>query len=98
MKKAEMTAAKKRSRLGAYNRKDIIFYAALMAFPVVQFLIFYIVVNANSLLLTFRSYDTLTGEVFQNDTLHVTGGTIPEIKVPQVRTDVAFKLEKGARQ
>ena len=63
MKKAEMTAAKKRSRLGAYNRKDIIFYAALMAFPVVQFLIFYIVVNANSLLLTFRSYDTLTGEV-----------------------------------
>lgn len=43
-------------------------------------------------------FDTLTGELFQNDTLHVTGGTIPEIKVPQVRTDVAFKLEKGARQ
>lgn len=55
--------SKKRSKLGAYNRRDILFYIALMAFPVLQFTVFYIVVNANSILLTFRSYDTMTGTV-----------------------------------
>lgn len=55
--------SKNRSKLGAYNRRDILFYIALMAFPVLQFTVFYIVVNANSILLTFRSYDTMTGTV-----------------------------------
>lgn len=55
--------SKKRSKLGAYNRRDILFYIALMAFPVLQFTVFYVVVNTNSILLTFKSYDTLTGTV-----------------------------------
>ncbi len=55
-----MTKKKKRSALGAYNVRDIAFYCALMAFPVLQFVIFYIVVNFNSLLLVFQDYDLVT--------------------------------------
>ena len=56
-----MKKIKKKGGVGAYNRRDILFYIGLMAFPVLQFVIFYIVVNANSLSLTFKQYDTLSG-------------------------------------
>lgn len=56
-----MKKVKKKGGVGAYNRRDILFYIGLMAFPVLQFVIFYIVVNANSLSLVFRQYDTLSG-------------------------------------
>ncbi len=55
-----MTKKKKRSALGAYNKRDILFYIGLMAFPVLQFVIFYIVVNFNSILLIFQDYDLVT--------------------------------------
>lgn len=42
--------------------KNMVFYVLMMAFPVLQFLVFYIGVNFNSVLLAFRSYDTLSGE------------------------------------
>ena len=54
---------KKKTKLGAYNRKDILFYSLLMAYPVLQFAVFYVAVNANSILLTFQRYDTMTGAV-----------------------------------
>jgi len=49
-------AQRKPSRMNE-KTKRLVFYILLMAYPVVQFLIFYIVVNANSLLLAFESYD-----------------------------------------
>lgn len=45
-----------------WDKRDLIFYIALMAFPVLQFVIFYIVVNINSLALAFQKYDVLTNE------------------------------------
>ena len=49
-------------RIGQRKRNDIIFYCLMLAFPVVQFCIFYIGVNFNSILLTFRKYDFVTGQ------------------------------------
>lgn len=45
------------------KKKDVIFYAILAAFPVAQFVIFYIVVNFNSIILSFQSIDATTGQV-----------------------------------
>lgn len=56
-----MKRSKRRSKLGIYNKKDIIFYVALIALPVLQFVIFYIFVNANSFALAFKEYDTASG-------------------------------------
>ncbi len=39
------------------NRKDLLFVVLMILFPTIQFLIFYIGTNANSLLLAFRTYD-----------------------------------------
>jgi ABC-type sugar transport system permease subunit len=41
---------------------ELIFYVCLIILPLAQFCIFYIGVNFNSILLSFKSYDTLTGE------------------------------------
>lgn len=56
-----MKRSRRKSKLGIYNKKDVLFYIALMAFPVLQFVIFYIVVNANSFALAFKEYDTMSG-------------------------------------
>ena len=45
------------------KKKDIIFYTVLAAFPVLQFVLFYIVVNFNSILLSFQQIDNTTGSV-----------------------------------
>lgn len=39
----------------------MLFYICLMAFPVAQFIVMYLCVNFNSILLSFRNYDTKTG-------------------------------------
>ena len=39
------------------RKKDFLFVCGLIALPLLQFLIFYIVVNINSILLAFKSYD-----------------------------------------
>ena len=49
------------------NQKKMIFYVLMMAYPVIQFCIFYIGVNLNSILLAFKEYeygltqDSITG-------------------------------------
>lgn len=43
------------------NRRDLIFYILFIAFPVLQFCIFYIYVNINSIILAFKTYSTLDG-------------------------------------
>lgn len=42
---------------------DIIFYALLIAWPILHFSIFYIGVNFNAIMLCFQKYDTVTGEL-----------------------------------
>lgn len=43
------------------KRGNLIFYICCLAFPVAQFLIFYVGINFNSLLLTFQKVDVTTG-------------------------------------
>lgn len=53
-----MTAYKKAKKL---KKEDRLFYILMMAYPVVQFCIFYIVVNFQSILLAFQKIDILEG-------------------------------------
>jgi ABC-type sugar transport system permease subunit len=55
------------------SKKDKIFFYALIILPLVQFLVFYVYVNFNSILLSFQKYDSssagfifLTDNVFKN--------------------------------
>ena len=57
-----MNGNQKKSGMQSRKRRDIIFYSLLMAFPVLQFLIFYLAVNVNSFTLAFRVYDKSVGE------------------------------------
>ncbi len=52
----------KLSNVSKKKMNSYIFYSVLLAFPVIQFCIFYIGVNFNSILLAFRKYDTASGE------------------------------------
>ncbi len=55
---------KKRGSISAKKKKDLIFYILFMAYPVIQFVIFYIFVNINSFLLAFKTYNYgLDGEI-----------------------------------
>ncbi len=40
----------------------IVFYCLIIAFPVLQFCVFYIGVNFNSVILSFKDYDAISGE------------------------------------
>ncbi len=53
---------KGRGALRRKRRNDLIFYGAMLAFPLIQFAIFYIAVNVNSLVMAFERYDYSTGE------------------------------------
>lgn len=53
-----------------WKDKDLLFYSLLMAFPLVQFLIFYIGVNFNSILMAFQRID------IQKDTVEWTVSNI----------------------
>lgn len=44
------------------RRKDFIFYMCLLIIPLVQFCLFYIGVNFNSILLAFQTFERTTGE------------------------------------
>lgn len=43
---------------------DLLFYVLLLVFPIAQFVIFYIVVNFNSLLLSFQAYNAETSRYY----------------------------------
>ncbi len=46
------------------NRRDLLFVFCLIAFPALQFIIFYIITNINSFVLAFQSYNATTGFQF----------------------------------
>ena len=58
-----MQKANKKRRFGKEQR-EFIFYLCLVALPLAQFCIFYIGVNFNSILLTFRNYSFDEGYSF----------------------------------
>ena len=51
----------RRKTMASAARGDLIFYCLMSLFPVAQFCVFYIGVNFNSFLLSFKNYDMLTG-------------------------------------
>ena len=51
----------KRKRQLKKRHKDMIFVACLVAFPLLQYFVFYIMVNFNSILLAFQAYDPGVG-------------------------------------
>ena len=53
---------KKKTGLGQRNRNRMIFYIIGVSLPVLQFCIFYIGVNFNSILLSFQDFDLSTGK------------------------------------
>ena len=57
-----MIKEKKPSSLKTAKRKDLIFYIIMMAFPVLQFLVMYIYVNINSILLSFQDFNRDTNQ------------------------------------
>ncbi len=62
-------------RVSTEKRKDLIFYICFMAIPVIQFVLFYIIVNFQSILLAFRTSDQLnsTGTIWNGlDTIKET--------------------------
>lgn len=48
------------------KRSEKLFLAAIFAFPIAQFIIFYICVNVNSILLAFKTYDSENAAYFWN--------------------------------
>jgi ABC-type sugar transport system permease subunit len=48
--------------MGKRSRRKLLFYVCVLALPVLQFCVFYIGVNVNSMLLAFKSYDYYTGQ------------------------------------
>ena len=55
----------RRTRAGSVMKrrtKQTIFYWSILALPLLQFGIFYVGVNFNSLLLAFRQFDVMTNE------------------------------------
>ncbi|MBR2988950.1 MAG: sugar ABC transporter permease [Clostridia bacterium] len=56
---------KQQRRVLKGKHKDLIFYCLMIAYPILQFCIFYIGVNANSFLLAFQRIDPKTGLTVQ---------------------------------
>ena len=50
------TKKKSSSKLGIYNPKEILFYSIFIAIPVIHFLVFYVYINFNSIVLAFQKY------------------------------------------
>jgi ABC-type sugar transport system permease subunit len=59
---ASLTAKRFQKKKGFTFSKDLLFYVAILAFPLVQFIIFYLVVNFNSIFLAFKKYTFVTGQ------------------------------------
>ena len=53
---------KKITTKSAARKSEIIFYTLMIALPMLQFVIFYVIVNANSFLLAFEKYDSTLGK------------------------------------
>ena len=77
------TATKKTNGLGINNKTEKLFYALFIAIPVIHFLVFYVYINFNSILLAFREY-----------TLEESGYEISFVKLENFKT--AWQYSFGA--
>jgi len=61
---AESIISRKKSLFKKQNvdLKALLFYVAMIALPLIQFVIFYVVANFNSILLSFKAYDMQEGK------------------------------------
>ena len=57
----DVTLIKSNNALGKQKLKETGFYILVMAFPTIQFLIFYLYVHIDSFLLPFQFYDLANG-------------------------------------
>ena len=57
-------SGRKKTQFGKKNRSKLIFYICGLALPLLQFAVFYIGVNINSVLLAFQKYDIREGYSF----------------------------------
>ena len=76
---ATRTLTKGRSK---FDRSGKIFYWAMIILPILQFLIFYVVVNFNSILMAFQEYNTLTFQTkpsLANFAMWFTDKTLPTL-------------------
>lgn len=55
-------------KLTSRNSKRLFFYIAVSAFPILQFLVFYIYVNFNTIILAFQNYEIASGGIGYNIT------------------------------
>ncbi len=46
------------------RRKKLAFYLSIVTLPMLQYLVFYVGVNINSVLMAFQSYDAMTGQYY----------------------------------
>lgn len=53
----ERTEKKTRSKLGIHNTREKMFYGMLIAIPVIHFLVFYVYINFNSIMLAFQKHE-----------------------------------------
>jgi ABC-type maltose transport system permease subunit len=51
-------------KVSSKKRQRLIFYTTAVIFPVAQFIVFWVCVNFNSILLAFRTFDYQTGYDF----------------------------------
>lgn len=54
---------RKSHKMSKGKKRDLLFYFLMMVFPVVQFCIFYIGVNGNSILMAFQNIDISTNSI-----------------------------------
>ena len=59
-KKTSKISNKKQKTMTTKRRNEAIFFTCLVAYPMIQFLIFYVAVNINSILLAFQDYNVET--------------------------------------
>ena len=55
-------SAQKKKKSGIGQKSANVFFYTMVAIPILQFIIFYIIVNFNSILLAFKQYEVLPGE------------------------------------
>lgn len=60
-------AKKKKAQSPIGQRSGNIFFYTMVALPIIQFIIFYIVVNFNSILLAFKEYEIVAGKGYVTD-------------------------------
>ena len=65
-KKFQKNSLSKGGKRGSRRKADLFFCLTMIAYPVVQFIVFYVFVNINSFLLAFKRYDPATNVFVYN--------------------------------